>query len=282
MLQNTTFSGIYTITNLVNNKIYVGFAINFDKRKWQHFDKLKNKEHKNVYLQSSFDKYGESNFKFEILEECSTDFLASQENYWCNLLNTHNDKYGYNIRPTHPNGKSTNNKFIRDKISIKNKGRKQTKETTSKIRASRRRNGHASLSEEHKFKIGSANRVKMLGKKFSNETRSKMSASFKGRKMSESFKENLRIKNTGKKLSPETRQKISLSRIGVRKVCNHIPVILIDDVNNTRTKFDCVTDLARYLKCSTTAISQVTLGRRKELKGFKIVKDTHDLQGTRR
>ena len=34
-------SGIYKIRNLVNGKIYVGSAVDFDKRKREHFNLLK-------------------------------------------------------------------------------------------------------------------------------------------------------------------------------------------------------------------------------------------------
>lgn len=95
-------SGIYTITNLINGKIYVGLSNDIEVRFLNHKRELKNLEHYNTYLQSSINKYGLDNFEFDILEYCEEQFLCSQENYWCNMLNTHNDKYGYNLRPTHP------------------------------------------------------------------------------------------------------------------------------------------------------------------------------------
>jgi group I intron endonuclease len=95
-------SGIYTITCLVNNKIYVGKSINVEKRLSQHYYELSTKRHKNGYLRSSWEKYGEKFFKFELLEECDKEFLSSFEHYWCNILNSHNSKYGYNIATTNP------------------------------------------------------------------------------------------------------------------------------------------------------------------------------------
>lgn len=98
--------GIYIITNLITNKYYIGCSINLKKRISKHKTLLRGNYHINEHLQSSFNKYGIDNFSFEILEECEEQFLYSQENYWCNLLNSHNRKYGYNILPTNPNGKS--------------------------------------------------------------------------------------------------------------------------------------------------------------------------------
>lgn len=93
---------IYTITNLINNKIYVGCTINkFSKRKNSHISKLKNKKHSNQKLQNSFNLHGIENFQFDILEEypltLTTKELKSIENWWINILNTYNSNFGYNI-----------------------------------------------------------------------------------------------------------------------------------------------------------------------------------------
>lgn len=109
--------GIYTITCTVNNKIYVGYALDFKKRKEQHFRELSNNHHKNIHLQASYNKHGKDKFIFEILEECDGRFLATQEHYWCIMLYTHNSDFGYNIRPTHPYNKTINTPEIRAKIS---------------------------------------------------------------------------------------------------------------------------------------------------------------------
>src|ERR1035437_5329418 len=97
-------SGIYTITNLVNGKMYVGYATDFKERKGKHFTTLKGNYHSNPHLQSAYNEYGKENLVFEILEEYPNNLkiLASMEHYWCNLLNVHNREIGYNIRPTHP------------------------------------------------------------------------------------------------------------------------------------------------------------------------------------
>lgn len=95
-------TGVYTITCLVNNKIYVGKAVNVGERLNTHRYELREGKHQNSHLQNAWNKYKEKNFKFEILEECHEDFLCSQEHYWCNLLNTRDRKYGYNLANTHP------------------------------------------------------------------------------------------------------------------------------------------------------------------------------------
>lgn len=90
-------TGVYTITNLVNGKIYVGSTIrDFQVRKRDHDRKLKKNIHPNKHLQSAFNKYGINNFKFEILEECEKQFCLSTEQHWINMLYSCNKKHGYN------------------------------------------------------------------------------------------------------------------------------------------------------------------------------------------
>lgn len=60
---------IYIIKNIVNNKLYIGCAIDFISRKWRHSTDLRNNKHHNIHLQRAWNEYGESNFSFEILEE---------------------------------------------------------------------------------------------------------------------------------------------------------------------------------------------------------------------
>lgn len=126
-------SGIYTITNLFNNKIYVGYTINLRARRNEHFSSLRNNKHTNIYLQRAYNKYGEHNLVYEILEECSIEFLSSQENYWCNLLNVHNKKFGYNIKPTNPNKVGGHSKETRIKISNTHTGKTIPEITRQKI-----------------------------------------------------------------------------------------------------------------------------------------------------
>lgn len=131
-------SGIYTITNLLDNKIYVGYATNFRKRKGDHISNLRKNKHKNIHLQRAFNRDGEGNFKIELLEECNIDILPSMEHYWCNLLQTHNPEKGYNILPTSEFGLITHSKETRNKISNKLKGKNKSKEHIQNISDSRK------------------------------------------------------------------------------------------------------------------------------------------------
>lgn len=63
-------AGIYKITNTLNGLYYIGSTVNIKKRHYGHFSKLRVNKHDNFHLQAAFNKYGESAFHFEIVEEC--------------------------------------------------------------------------------------------------------------------------------------------------------------------------------------------------------------------
>jgi len=85
-------SGIYCITNIVNNKIYIGSSVNIYYRLKRHSSELNRGTHANKYLQNSYLKHGSSNFKVLIIEETTIDNLQKLEQYYIDTL-----KPDYNI-----------------------------------------------------------------------------------------------------------------------------------------------------------------------------------------
>ena len=67
-------SGIYKITNITNNKVYIGSSVNISNREYKHFWMLDKGIHDNEYLQKSYNKYGKDVFIFEIVEYCELHF----------------------------------------------------------------------------------------------------------------------------------------------------------------------------------------------------------------
>ncbi len=90
--------GIYLITNLTNNKKYVGQSVNCYNRFKQHCVDGKNRSKNENGIDFAINAEGKENFSFEIIEECSKDMLDERERYWIAELNTHvNGGQGYNI-----------------------------------------------------------------------------------------------------------------------------------------------------------------------------------------
>ena len=86
---------IYKIVNKVNNKCYVGQSKDYNKRFQEHRWALKNNKHENACLQNAWNKYGEENFDFVVIEDLTSDY-NSLEKYWIKELNSVTPN-GYNI-----------------------------------------------------------------------------------------------------------------------------------------------------------------------------------------
>ena len=93
-MQNEIKSGIYCIENITTNKKYIGQSIDINDRWRKHISELNHSSHHNDYLQKAWNKYGENDFKFYVLEYCSDDELDEKEIYYINLYNTIDRKYG--------------------------------------------------------------------------------------------------------------------------------------------------------------------------------------------
>ena len=89
-------SGIYMIKNMINGKVYIGQAVNIDKRWHDHINELNGNRHNNKHLQRAWNKDGANNFIFNIVEECPKDELNDREIYYIAQYKAHNMKYGYN------------------------------------------------------------------------------------------------------------------------------------------------------------------------------------------
>ncbi len=85
---------IYMIRNKVNGKFYVGSTKNFTQRKSGHLLGLRKNENRSRKLQRAWNKHGEENFVFEILEEVfKIEDLIPREQFYLDSLNP-----AYNIR----------------------------------------------------------------------------------------------------------------------------------------------------------------------------------------
>jgi len=90
-------SGVYKIVNTINGKMYIGSSIHINDRWKEHKRDLKNNKHHSKHLQRSFNKYGEDNFEFEIIEECEENETLIKEQHYLDLYKTYDKNKGYNI-----------------------------------------------------------------------------------------------------------------------------------------------------------------------------------------
>ena len=90
-------TGIYKITNTINNMCYIGQAANLADRWKQHIKRgvgaetpTRNK------LYPAMQEYGVENFTFEVIEECDRSLLDKQEDYWQEYFKA--KEFGYSIK----------------------------------------------------------------------------------------------------------------------------------------------------------------------------------------
>jgi len=183
-------SVIYQIRNILNNKIYIGSSVLFEKRKINHLNCLRKNKHVNIILQNSWNKYGEENFIFEILEEVfDKNILIEREQSYLDKLqpefnicqkafswfgNKHTDK-------------------TKKKMSDKRIGKTLSEETKTRMSISR---------------IGDKN--PNYGNKNNNIKPEKLS--FKGFSHSEESKNKLRESNIGKKQNNKRHRRFWLEK----------------------------------------------------------------------
>ena len=97
VIGNTVQTGIYKITNIDNQKCYVGQAVNLGDRWKQHIKKglgadppTRNK------LYPVMKSIGPENFTFEVIEICDRSLLDSREDYWQEYFKA--KEFGYSIK----------------------------------------------------------------------------------------------------------------------------------------------------------------------------------------
>ena len=225
--------GIYCIENLINCKKYIGQSVDIYKRWSRHRNNLADNQHQNDHLQSSWNKYGEHNFKFYIIQECNIDELDTLERYYIQKFNTTSKQYGYN------------------KDSGGHYSKVLSEETKRKIGEAHR---NKPLSDEHKQKISDAGK----GRVFSAESRQKISQKLTGIKRSEEYcikkseaMTGVNNPNYGVSRSKETKDKIA------KGVSKPIYCVELDVIFDSALQAEEVTGVNR------TSISACRNGRRK-------------------
>lgn len=248
-------SGIYIITCLVTDKHYIGYSNNMLARLANHRKDLKYNKHDNQYLQNEYNLYGLNNFMFEILEYYDIEFLPSMENYWCNMLDTHNRKYGYNLQPTSPYGNICMGNETKAKLSLKyNERRDKVREQLKgkKLPENAYKNSSKywlgnTHTQETKDKISKA----QTGKKYSNETNLKKGK--KGR---------INTNNTKKIMSNKRKEYWNNYDDGIKVIQYTKDMVFI-------ARYDSIRKASKETGISELNIKTVLKGKRNSVFGFK-------------
>lgn len=168
--------GIYCIENKITRKKYIGQSTNIKARQGHHKSELNRGVHFNECLQEDQKKFGEDNFSFYILEECSIEQLDELEKYYISLLDTNNSFYGYNFT----DGGQDNHTASKEVCEKMSKAIKKAYENPE-LREKRRQNAlKQQANPEIKAKIMGKNNG-MQGRKQSEEGLKKISEAHKGK-----------------------------------------------------------------------------------------------------
>ena len=201
-------SGIYQIVRISDRCVlYVGSGQNVKHRWIDHQRALRLGKHYNTYLQRIWNKYGESDFEFGLLEECEIPVLIEREQAWHDALRPRCNLGAFVDNPMR--GRKWSD-AARRKMSLARKGKKRKTPVSDETRLKLSKLGMGRTpTEETRLKLGLINR----GKKISVEQRKKLSDALRGRKHSEEHVRKVANANRGAKRSEDARARMTLARL---------------------------------------------------------------------
>ncbi len=104
-----TICCVYKIVSEINNKFYIGSALDYIRRKKRHLSDLQNNKHHSILLQRHYNKYGINDLSIEIIETVPNgNSLLIREQHYIDTL-----KPIFNINPTA--GSNLGRKFLNSK-----------------------------------------------------------------------------------------------------------------------------------------------------------------------
>jgi group I intron endonuclease len=168
-------SGIYAIRNKANDKLYVGSSMSVRYRwKQQHRTDLRRGLHYNFHLQRAWNKYGENNFEFIVLEECDENLLVEREGYWIEHHKSWDRNHGYNL-----------NRYVDGRIIFSEETRQLMSQVTlqswknPKIRATRCKAMKECITPEKRKALAEARRKDYLNEDYRNKRSKTMAQTWK-------------------------------------------------------------------------------------------------------
>lgn len=185
---------IYTITNLINNKVYVGQTKNISKRWSDHRAAFKNNK-PTQRIHYAMIKYGIVNFSFEIVASCLDQAAANEaEEKIINQFESYSSGRGYNlslggsVAPKTEEWKDKMRQHWSDPL-YKEKFIKSMKETLSKRTSEEQEiinkkilSTKSNYTEEQKIEINKKIAATLTGVKHTKERKANISKSHLGQK----------------------------------------------------------------------------------------------------
>jgi group I intron endonuclease len=258
----TLLSGIYQIINTTNNKIYVGSSINVKQRFNDHKKLLRHNKHPNNHLQSSWVKYGETNFNFKIIEFVINDDLLIREQFYIDLFSSYDSKIGYNLSKTA--GSTLGYKFSEEsKIKMSNSKINTDSQNKLKEKAESTNFIYLNLGESNKININIDINNPFYNKSHSEESKEKMRLAKLGDKNPNYGKGPM----LGKTLTEENKSKIANGNSGKNNKKSK-PIIQFDLELNQIKEWDSAGIAAKMLNLSVGNIWMCCNGKARTSYGF--------------
>lgn len=236
---------VYLTTNLVNGKQYVG----------QHLSDGFDEKYKGsgTYIKNALNKYGWDNFTCEVLQWCSTQIqLDVVEDNCIKLYNTMYPN-GYNLMGGGNGGDKS--KEARKNMSTSAKKRFENQEEHKKLSQAHKGIRAGMLGKTHSEK--SKQKMSKAHKQMSNETKSKISNSNKGRK----------VWNKGLKMPKAFGEKVSLAKRGKNNGSGSKVVLQFTKDGEFVKEWVSLSEVHRQLGYGITGLSACCLGQLKSYKG---------------
>lgn len=204
-MATTINSGVYTITNTKNGRVYVGSTVNLKTREIRHFTDLLRGMHANSMLQRSFNKHGAECFRFDVIERCEPSDLLNREQHW--IDNKRLSCRLYNLAPKAYSCLGIKRSDItKRRMSDAKKGKTFSAETREQMSLAKLGNSHRKgkkASEKTKKRISDAKKGTIV----SEQTKNLLSEVRKGNKNAQ-----------GHKQTPETiRKRVEARRLTLEK-----------------------------------------------------------------